>query len=99
MRVFLFDWDEEAAEKRAAVMRKAGCEVDVETRDGARGCRAVLACPPDAVVLSLEKRPGDGSSDSGLQGGEADPDAVPGRLSGGHREDTGACGGRPVCRK
>lgn len=57
MRVFLFDWDEEAAERRAAVMRQAGFEVDVETHDGARGCRAVLACPPDAVVLSLEKRP------------------------------------------
>lgn len=57
MRVFLFDWDKDAAPKRAAVLRKAGFEVDVETEDGARGGRAVLARPPAVVVLSLEKRP------------------------------------------
>lgn len=57
MRVFLFDWDMDAAPRRAAALREAGFEVEVESEDGARGGRAVLAYPPDAVVLSLEKRP------------------------------------------
>lgn len=57
MRIFLFDWDEAAAARRAAGLRNAGHEVEVESHDGARGGRAVLSRPPDAVVLSLEKRP------------------------------------------
>lgn len=57
MRIFLFDWDELSAARRAAALREAGHEVAVGSLDGARGARAVLARPPDAVVLGLETRP------------------------------------------
>lgn len=57
MRVFLFEWDEAAAEQRAEALRAAGFEVEVESEDGARGGRAVLNQPPDLILFSLEKRP------------------------------------------
>lgn len=57
MRVFLFDWDKEGAPTRAAALRQAGFHVEVESENGARGVRAVLAHPPDVEVLSLDKHP------------------------------------------
>ncbi len=56
-RLFLFQWDAAAAKKRADSLRAAGWTVEVESQDGARGCRAVLNHPPDIILLDLAKRP------------------------------------------
>jgi len=56
-RLFLFQWDPDAAEKRAAALRAAGWTVEVESSDGARGGRAVLNHPPDLILLDLAKKP------------------------------------------
>ncbi len=57
MRVFLFDWDHESARRHAAALEAHGIEIGTESADGARGAKAVLKNPPDAVLFSLEKRP------------------------------------------
>ncbi len=57
MRVFLFDRDREPARERAARLGAEGIEVGMESADGARGGKAALDNPPDAVLFSLEKRP------------------------------------------
>lgn len=57
MRLFLFEWDHRAAASRAGMLAAAGMEVETESADGARGAKAVLKNPPDAVLFSLETRP------------------------------------------
>lgn len=54
-RLFLFQWDDKA-EARAQALRAAGWTVEVETSDGARGCRAVLNHPPDMILFDLARR-------------------------------------------
>jgi hypothetical protein len=56
-RLFLFEWQAEAAEKRAAALRAAGWAVEMECEDGARGVRRVLDQQPAMVVLDLARRP------------------------------------------
>lgn len=56
-RLFLFEWNKQAAEARARELREAGWDVSVESEDGARGGKAVLANPPDVLVLDLARRP------------------------------------------
>lgn len=55
-RLFLFQWDDKA-EARAEALRAAGWTVEVESADGARGCRAVLNHPPDMILFDLRRRP------------------------------------------
>jgi response regulator RpfG family c-di-GMP phosphodiesterase len=55
-RLFLFQWDDKA-EARAQALRAAGWTVEVESSDGARGCRAILNNPPDMILLDLARRP------------------------------------------
>ncbi len=55
-RLFLFQWDDQA-ETRARTLRDAGWTVELESTDGARGCRAVLNHPPDIILLDLARRP------------------------------------------
>ncbi len=59
-RLFLLHWDEAEAAEAAASLRKDGWDVDVEHQDGARAARAILAAPPDAVVVYLTHRPSHG---------------------------------------
>jgi DNA-binding response OmpR family regulator len=53
-RLFLFQWDEKA-ETRASALRAAGWNVELESSDGARGCRAVLNHPPDLILFDLAR--------------------------------------------
>ena len=55
--LFLFEWDAAAAAARAAALREAGWQVELETSDVARGVRRVLDLKPLAVVLDLGRRP------------------------------------------
>jgi DNA-binding response OmpR family regulator len=55
--IFLFQWDAEAAARRAGLLRAAGWNVEVESEDGARGVRRVLDVKPDLIVFDLAARP------------------------------------------
>ncbi|MEW6128118.1 MAG: hypothetical protein AB1757_13845 [Acidobacteriota bacterium] len=55
-RIFLFQWDEVSAAKRAEALRTNGWQVDYEAEDGARGGKKVLENPPDIVLLDLARR-------------------------------------------
>ena len=59
-RVFLFHWNEAEARERAARLERMGHAVRTEASDGARGGSAVLADPPDAVVVDLSRLPSHG---------------------------------------
>lgn len=54
-RLFLFQWDDKA-DARARALRDTGWTVELETSDGARGCRAVLNHPPDIILFDLARR-------------------------------------------
>jgi DNA-binding response OmpR family regulator len=55
-RLFLIHWHAEEAEQIAAPLRKDGWDVDVEAEDGARAAKAILAAPPDAVIVYLTRK-------------------------------------------
>jgi len=55
--LFLFQWDKTTAQARAKELRAEGWKVDVESEDGARGGKKVLADPPNVIVMDLAKRP------------------------------------------
>lgn len=59
-RLFLIHWHADEAEELAAPLRRDGWAVDVETSDGARAGKAIIAAPPDAVVVSLARMPAHG---------------------------------------
>jgi DNA-binding response OmpR family regulator len=59
-RLALFHWNAKEAAGLARALRADGWKVDVESEDGARGGRAVLAFPPDAVVIYLARLPSHG---------------------------------------
>lgn len=59
-RLFLVHWHAEEAGELAAPLLADGWTVDIETADGARACKAILADPPDAVVVSLARMPSHG---------------------------------------
>jgi CheY-like chemotaxis protein len=52
-RLFLFEWNEDAAEARAELLRIDGWEVQTESQDDDRGVRRVAEWAPDVVVLDL----------------------------------------------
>jgi DNA-binding response OmpR family regulator len=52
-KLFLFEWNEDSAEARAALLRADGWEVETESIDGARGVKRVAEWGPDVVVLDL----------------------------------------------
>jgi len=52
-KLFLFEWNEDAAEVRAALLRADGWEVETESADGARGVKRIAEWGPDVVVLDL----------------------------------------------
>lgn len=59
-RLFLIHWDAVEADALAAPLRQDGWEVEVESSDGARAGKAIIASPPDAVVVSLARMPAHG---------------------------------------
>ncbi|MCW5878839.1 MAG: hypothetical protein KIS80_08245 [Anaerolineales bacterium] len=56
-RLFLFCWQQPAAEALAAELRQLGWEVDLEWQDGGRGSRAARQQPPDLLLFDLSQRP------------------------------------------
>jgi CheY-like chemotaxis protein len=52
-KLFLFEWNEDAAKVRAELLRIDGWEVETESQDGDRGIRRVAEWAPDVVVLDL----------------------------------------------
>lgn len=56
-RIALFEWAAAFAAERRAALEAAGWDVEVESEDGERGGRNVVASPPNAVVFDLAHRP------------------------------------------
>ena len=56
-RVFLVAWDAPAAEERAATLRAANFDVDVEYQDGEAAYKRMAAGLPDVAVFDLSIRP------------------------------------------
>lgn len=59
-RVFLIDFDEDAAATRVKALKKAGWSVDVETIDGALAWKRMREDPPDVVAIDLSRLPSHG---------------------------------------
>ena len=59
-RLFVIHSDAAEASELTAPLVQDGWEVTLETEDGARATRAILAAPPDAVVVALDRRPSHG---------------------------------------
>jgi hypothetical protein len=55
--LFLFQWNAEQSETRAAQIRSAGWTVETESEDGARGIRRILDSPPTVVAFDLDRSP------------------------------------------
>lgn len=87
MRVLLFDWDRETSARRAAALEAAGIDVETESAAGARGCKAVLDHPPEAVLFSLERRPSQSRETAGGIRGCKAGRRIPMILFGGKPED------------
>ncbi len=59
-RLFLIHWNAAEARALAAPLRHAGWTVSLESEDGARASRRILASPPRAVVIYLTRLPSHG---------------------------------------
>lgn len=59
-KLFLVEWDADAANDRAAALRRDGWQVDVESENGGRAYRHIRTSVPDAVVIDLRRRPSHG---------------------------------------
>jgi DNA-binding response OmpR family regulator len=59
-KLFVIHWNPPEAEHLARDLRAANWRVDLECEDGARARRRIRERPPDAVVISLTRSPGDG---------------------------------------
>ncbi len=59
-RLLLVHWHAEEAETLAAPLRRTGWQVEIETEDGGRAVRRILADPPRAVAISLGRLPSHG---------------------------------------
>ena len=59
-RIFLIHWNATQAEEYAQALRAQGWEVATESQDGARAGKALLANPPDVVIIYLTRLPSHG---------------------------------------
>ena len=59
-RLFLIHWNDAEAEEKARALREDGWDVQMESADGARGAKRLLANPPDVVVIWLTRLPSHG---------------------------------------
>src|SRR5215470_9313126 len=56
-KLFLFQWDSDSAEERAAELTAAGWQVKTETEEGERGFKNCKAFAPNIVLFDLAKKP------------------------------------------
>jgi DNA-binding response OmpR family regulator len=56
-KLFLFEWNKDAAAKRVKALAASGWQVESECEEGSRGCRNCKAFAPDVVVLDLAVKP------------------------------------------
>jgi DNA-binding response OmpR family regulator len=59
-KLFVIHWNPPEAEHLARDLRAANWRVDLECEDSARARKRIRERPPDAVVISLARSPGDG---------------------------------------
>jgi DNA-binding response OmpR family regulator len=59
-KLFLVDWDADAAASHADALRRDGWQVHVESENGGRAYRHIRTSVPDAVVIDLRRRPSHG---------------------------------------
>ena len=59
-RIFLIHWNELEAEEHVYRFQDEGWNVELETKDGARAGKRILADLPDAVVIYLTRLPSHG---------------------------------------
>lgn len=58
--LFLIHWNRDELEALAQPLREAGWQLQTESEDGARAGKAILADPPDVVVIYLTRLPSHG---------------------------------------
>lgn len=59
-KLFLVDWDADAAAHHADALRRDGWQVHVESENGGRAYRHIRTSVPDAVVIDLRRKPSHG---------------------------------------
>jgi CheY-like chemotaxis protein len=59
-RIFLFHWNAEEAAYHAEQLREWGWRVEVEAEDGARGSKALIADPPNVILIYHTRLPSHG---------------------------------------
>lgn len=59
-KMFLIHWNADEAENLAGPYRNAGWKVELESADGARACKRIIADMPDVVVIYLNRLPSHG---------------------------------------
>ncbi len=59
-KLFLVDWDADAAASHADALRRDGWQVHVESENGGRAYRHIRTSVPDAVVIDLRRKPSHG---------------------------------------
>lgn len=58
--LFAIHWNAEELDRLVTPLREAGWQVRTESEDGGRASKAILANPPDAVVIYLRRLPSHG---------------------------------------
>jgi DNA-binding response OmpR family regulator len=59
-KIFLIHWNDHEAEQLADTLRAQGWLVDFESADGALAAKAIVANPPDVVVVMQTRLPSHG---------------------------------------
>lgn len=59
-KLFLVEWDADAAASHADALRRDGWQVHVESENGGRAYRHIRTSVPDAVVIDLRRKPSHG---------------------------------------
>jgi DNA-binding response OmpR family regulator len=59
-KLFLVEWDADAAARQADALRQDGWQVSVESENGGRAYRHIRTSVPDAVVIDLRHKPSHG---------------------------------------
>ncbi len=76
-RLFLIHWNDDELNELAQPLRAAGWQVQTESEDGARAGKAILADPPDAVVIYLTRLPSHGRETASYLRTKLGPDQLP----------------------
>lgn len=76
-RLYLIHWNAREAADMARPLQLAGWSVEIESQDGARASRRILADPPQAVVISLARLPSHGRETASYLRSELDEERLP----------------------